>query len=128
MIIARVILFVNGLLHLYFGAVFIVSPEPLMAQLSIAATSPAGLIEMRTFYGGLMFAMGCFFALGAIKTSMTTAAAIMMTMTYFAAVLTRGFGLMVEPVDDAMIWNILYIEIIGFISGLAALMLSKSTK
>ena len=62
--LVKLILLLNGAMHLYFGLVFMFTPEDMMAQLSIAATSPDGMTEMRTFYGGLMFAMGCFFVLG----------------------------------------------------------------
>ena len=119
--VVRLILLLNALLHLYFGAVFIVSPEPMMANLSIAATSPAGLIEMRTFYGGLMFAMGCFFMLGAIKFWIAQPAVIMLILTYLAAVLTRSAGLALEPIEAPIIWQILYVEIAGLVSGLLAI-------
>lgn len=125
-VIVKLVLALSALLHLYFGAVFIINPEPMMANLSIAATSPAGLIEMRTFYGGLMFAIGCFYALGVINTSITKAAVIMLTLTYAAAVLVRGYGLALEPVEDPLLWQILTIEAAGLASGLLALVLLRN--
>ena len=96
-----------------------------MASLSIAATSPDGLTEMRTFYGGLMFAMGCFFALGIFDKTITRAALLMMVLTYFAAVVVRSYGFMQSAPQTTILWNIFYVELAGLIAGLIAMYCNK---
>jgi len=123
--IARTLLLLSALLHLCFGLIFIFSPSQMMEKLSIAATSPSGLIEMRTFYGGLMFAMGSFFTLGVMRRELLKPALIMLAITYLAAVLTRTYGIVRSTQVDSIIWNILTVEVIGLISAIAALTLIK---
>ena len=119
--VVKLVLAVSAGIHLYFGLVFMLSPEAMMASLSIAATSPDGLTEMRTFYGGLMFAMGCFFALGIVDSTVTRAALLMMVLTYFAAVVVRSYGFAQSTPESNILWNIFYVEIAGLIGGLFAL-------
>ena len=119
--LVKLVLAISAGIHMYFGLVFMLSPEAMMASLSIAATSPDGLTEMRTFYGGLMFAMGCFFALGIIDNTITRAALLMMVMTYLAAVVVRSYGFAQSAPQSTILWNIFYVELAGMICGLIAL-------
>ncbi len=119
------ILLVNGAMHLYFGLVFMLMPEDMMALLSIAATSPDGMIEMRTFYGGLMFAMGCFFVLGLFDASITKPALLMLAITYLAAVIVRSYGLLQHSPEGAILYRIYIIELTGLASALLGLYLHR---
>ena len=127
-ITAKLILLLSALMHLYFGLVFIFSPVDMMNKLSIAATSSSGLIEMRTFYGGLMSAMGSFFALGVLRKEFLKPALIMLAMTYAGAVLTRSYGIAIAAQVDSIIWTVLTVEIVGLLSAILALRLIKSTQ
>ena len=80
-ILARLILAFNGILHLYYGFVFLADPRAMMASLSLAPLNPAGITEMRAFHGGLMLAMGCLFSLAALSKRFIMAGLIMMTIT-----------------------------------------------
>lgn len=123
--LVKLILLVNGAMHLYFGLVFMFMPEDMMALLSIAATSPDGMTEMRTFYGGLMFAMGCFFILGMFDPAVSRPALLMLAMTYLAAVMVRSYGLMLHPAEGLILYRIYFIELTGLVSALLGLYLYR---
>lgn len=57
---AIVVLVLGGLGFLGFGAWLVVDPAGGLAGVHIAATDPAGLIELRAFYGGLELGLGAF--------------------------------------------------------------------
>jgi len=125
---ARVILALNGILHLYYGFVFLADPRAMMASLSLSALNPAGITEMRAFHGGLMLAMGCLFFLAALYKRFIIAGLIMMTVTYAGAVAARTTGIILDQTNDALIFQILYIEIAGLILGLTGLWIEKKTE
>ena len=124
-ILARLILALNGILHLYYGFIFLADPRAMMANLSLSALNPAGITEMRAFHGGLMLAMGCLFSLAALSKRFIMAGLIMMTITYAGAVAARTMGIIVDQTNNALIFQILYIEITGLILGLAGLWMAK---
>jgi len=120
-VLARLILAFNGILHLYYGIVFLADPRAMMASLSLSALTPAGITEMHAFHGGLMFAMGCLFSLAALYKRFTIAGLVMMTVTYAGAVFARTAGIIIDQTHDKLIF--LYIEIAGLILGIAGLWL-----
>ena len=117
----RLILALNGILHLYYGIVFVADPRSMMASLSLSALSPAGITEMRAFHGGLMLAMGILFFLAAIYKRFTVPGLIMMTITYAGAVAARTTGIILDQTNDTLILQILFIEIVGLILGIIGL-------
>ena len=126
-LLARFILAINGILHLYYGWVFLNDPRAMMASLSLSAVSPAGITEMRAFHGGLMLAMGALFFLAAFSKRYVVAGLIMMTVTYAGAVAARTTGMILDQTNDALIFQILYIEIAGLILGLTGLWIERYT-
>ena len=66
---AIVVLVLAGLGFLGFGLWLVVDPAGGLATVDIAATSPAGLIELRGFYGGLELGLGVFFLMCAARAS-----------------------------------------------------------
>ena len=125
-ILPRVILALNGILHLYYGLVFICDPRAMMASLSLSAVNPAGITEMRAFHGGLMLAMGCLFSLATLYRRFVIAGLIMMIVTYVGAVAARITGIILDQTKNALIFQILYIEIAGLILGLVGLWIAKN--
>lgn len=97
----------------------------MMASLSLSALSPAGITEMRAFHGGLMLSMGALYFLAAFSKRYVVAGLIMMTVTYAGAVAARTTGMVLDQTNDALIFQILYVEIAGLILGLAGLWIEK---
>ena len=56
--LAKFFLGLSALLYMYLGLVFLIDPIPMLTRLSVAPTGPAGLVELRTFYGGFLFSNG----------------------------------------------------------------------
>ena len=124
--IPQVVLLLNAVLHLYFGLVFVINPEPLMQSLSISALSPTGLVEMRTFYGGLMSAIGFFFLYGAFSSQVQKSALIFAVITYGAAIIVRSWGMATEGLlNSEILRRIWIIEFVGFLLSVATLVFSK---
>lgn len=57
---AIILLVLGGLGFLGFGVWLLVDPAGGLSGVDIAATAPAGLIELRAFYGGLEVGLGLF--------------------------------------------------------------------
>ena len=57
---ANTLLFLGGLGFLGFGLWLVADPAGGLAGVDIGATAPAGLIELRAFYGGLELGLGLF--------------------------------------------------------------------
>ena len=127
MIFSQMVLVLVVLMHLYYGLSFFFTPEPWMAKLHITSTSPAGLTEMRTFYGGLMTAMGIFFVLTAFKKAWIVPGLVMMTITFAGAVAARLYGISSDGTQSKVINSILTVEIVGLLLGIIALFLIRKT-
>jgi hypothetical protein len=120
---ARAVLALSGAMHLYFGAVFAIDPLPWMQSLSLTATAPAGVAELRAFYGGLMLAMGSLFVWSAWQRAWLVSGLVWMTATYFGAAAVRAVSLARDGVSDPMLLQILTIESSGAIAGMLCLAL-----
>lgn len=118
-----IILVINALIHIYFGGVFIFNPEPMMESLSIASTSPTGLVEMRTFYGGFMMAIGLYYLVSAFISGLRMPALFFAVLTYGAAICTRTYGMVVDDqLSSSILQKILIVEVAGLILSFAALL------
>ena len=114
---AQLALAVSALMHLYFGALFALDPLPWMQSLHLAASNPAGVAEMRAFYGGLMLALGALFAVSAVVRGALYPGLVLMTATYLGAALVRGVALATNRVDDPLVHQLLGVEVAGALVG-----------
>jgi len=119
--VARALLGTSAALHLYFGGYFAIDAAPMLEGLAIAATEPAGLIEMRAFYGGLMLALGALFA-AALRRAWLYPGLVLMTVTYFGAATVRATWIALDGVADAWLLRILAIEGLGALAGAGCLL------
>ncbi len=121
--LARMLLCVSSALHLYFGIGFILDPGAWMENLAIAATSPAGLVEMRAFYGGLLSSLGLLFAMSALFPQALVPGTILLTVTYAGAACVRAYGMGVTDTHDVWLGQLLGIEASSALLGALALLL-----
>lgn len=119
--IARVWLALSAVMHLYLGAAFAIDAAPWIEGLAIAPTDPAGLIEMRAFYGGLMLALGALFAAALLRREWLQPGLVLMTVTYFGAASVRATWMLIDGVSDDWLVRILAIEAGGALAGALAL-------
>lgn len=120
-LVAHLALALSAIMHLYFGAAFALDPIPWMQNLHVAASNPAGVAEMRAFYGGLMLALGTLFAVATAVRGALYPGIVLMTATYLGAALVRSVSLAASPVDDPLLHQILAIELAGALVGLFCL-------
>jgi len=115
--LARLLLLGSAGLHLYFGAAFALAPGPWMESLSIQATSPAGLVEMRAFYGGLMLALGALFAAAGLIRRALLPGVVGMTVTYLGAACVRGLAMLAAGTTESPLRELLAVEAGGAVLG-----------
>ncbi len=123
--LTRIFLALSGLLHLYYGVVFVLDPREMMDRLSIEAVTPAGITEMRAFHGGLMLALGVLFAGAAGYRPWAGPGLVLMTVTYAGAVLARAGGLVVDGEATRTLLWILSIEVAGLFAGISGLVIER---
>ena len=125
LVLARCFLLLSAVLHLYYGVVFALDPEPMMARLALAATAAAGITEMRAFHGGLMIALGCAFLWAALDRRWLRPGLVLMALTYMGAVIGRSAGILIDGTGDAFIHSILMVETVGFLLSVFSLWLIR---
>lgn len=123
--LARFFLLLNAVLHLYYGVVFALHPQEMMARLSLTATSAAGITEMRAFHGGLMLALGGLFLWAALDRRWLLPGLVLMLVTYLGAVVTRSVGMLLDGTGDALIRDILLIETLALCLSILGLWLVR---
>jgi hypothetical protein len=125
---ARFWLALSGALHLYYGLYFAIDAAPITAALAIAPTEPAGLIEMRAFYGGLMLALGVLFAASALRREWLSSGLVLLTVTYVGAASMRAIWMAIDGVSDEWLVKILAVEVTGAVGGALALLWLRSAR
>ncbi len=108
---AIVVLVLAGLGFLGFGLWLVVDPAGGLATVDIAATSPAGLIELRGFYGGLELGLGVFFLMCAARAPWRRAGLWLVALGNGGIGLTRVVGIATTGVFTpffgyALVWEL----------------------
>ena len=87
------VLILAGLGFLGFGAWLAVDPVGGLAGVDIAGTAPAGVVELRAFYGGLELGLGLFLLCCAAKPEWRTPGLWLVLLSNLAIGLTRLYGI-----------------------------------
>jgi hypothetical protein len=108
---AIMVLALAGLGFLGFGLWLVVDPAGGLATVDIAATSPAGLIELRGFYGGLELGLGVFFLMCAARPTWRRAGLWLVALGNGGIGLTRVAGIAMTGVFTpffgyALVWEL----------------------
>ncbi len=108
---SNVLLYLGGLGFLAFGLWLVVDPAGGLAGVDIGATSPAGLIELRAFYGGLELGLGAFLIACARKPEWQRAGLWLTALGNGGIGLTRIAGIAMAGVFTpffayALVWEI----------------------
>jgi Domain of unknown function (DUF4345) len=106
-----VLLVLAGLGFLGFGAWLVVDPAGGLATVHIAATHPAGLIELRGFYGGLELGLGVFLLMCAARPDWRRAGLWLVALGNGGIGLTRVAGIAMTGVFTpffgyALVWEL----------------------
>ncbi len=108
---AVAVLVLAGLGFLGFGLWLVVDPAGGLATVDIAATSAAGLIELRGFYGGLELGLGTFFLMCAARPTWRRAGLWLIALGNGSIGLTRVVGIVTTGVFTpffgyALVWEL----------------------
>ena len=91
--LSPIVLVLAGLGFLGFGLWLLVDPVGGLAGVDIAATSPAGVIELRAFYGGLEVGLGLFLLACAKRPDWRVPGLWLVILGNLAIGLTRAYGI-----------------------------------
>ena len=108
---AVAVLVLAGLGFLAFGLWLVIDPAGGLAMVDIAATSPAGLIELRGFYGGLELGLGVFFLMCAARPEWRRAGLWLIALGNGGIGLTRVVGIVTTGIFTpffgyALVWEL----------------------
>ena len=87
------VLVLAGLGFLGFGGWLLVDPVGGLASVGIAGTTPAGVVELRAFYGGLEVGLGLFLLMCAAKPDWRVPGLWLVLLGNLAIGLTRLYGI-----------------------------------
>lgn len=87
------VLALAGLGFLGFGLWLLADPAGGLAGVGIAATTAAGLVELRAFYGGLEVGLGLFLLICAARPNWRTPGLWLVLLSNLAIGLTRLYGI-----------------------------------
>ena len=120
----RIIVILNGAVALISGIACAVAPQALVDPAGLSAT-PAGLTEIRAFYGGTLIGLGCFLIWCARETALTRAALLLMAVSVGSIGVLRVAGMLIDGAPTAYHAMNLAIEVTTV--SLALFAISRST-
>ena len=110
------VLALAGLGFLGFGAWLVFDPVGGLAGVGIAGTTPAGVIELRAFYGGLEIGLGLFLLLCAAQPDWRTPGLWLVLLSNLAIGVTRLYG-----IGDSGVFNNFFAAALVWELGFSAL-------
>ena len=126
--LARLFLYVVGVVFLGLGAMSLIAPMNLTALLEIAMPTRIAVMEVRGVYGGFFFGTGFFFLLFARHEAWFRPGLIAQASIFGGFVLGRVVGIAIGGSSNAFIAVLLVGEIVGLVVALVLLrQLSRST-
>ena len=126
--LARLFLYVVGVVFLGLGAMSLIAPMNLTALLEIAMPTRIAVMEVRGVYGGFFFGTGFFFLLFARHEAWFRPGLIAQASIFGGFVLGRAVGIAIGGSSNAFIAVLLVGEIVGLVVALVLLrQLSRST-
>jgi len=126
--LARLFLYVVGVVFLGLGAMSLIAPMNLTALVEIAMPTRIAVMEVRGVYGGFFFGTGFFFLLFARHEAWFRPGLIAQASIFGGFVLGRAVGIAIGGSSNAFIAVLLFGEIVGLVVALVSLrQLSRST-
>ncbi len=119
-ILAKALLWFNGLAFLAFGVVSLLSPEFPAGLSGIELKGADAPIEVRAQYGGIFLAIAMFAIYGALKEAIEQQAILMLLLVYGGLAGGRLLGLFLDPgpagnyTYSALTFEVVFTIILGF--------------
>ena len=96
----RIVLVVSGVFVAFAGIACLIAPESLTQPAGLSAT-PSGLTEIRAFYGGLQFGLGCFLIWCSRQPSLILPGLLLVAFSVGAIGLARVTGMVIDQAPTA---------------------------
>ena len=93
---AKIVLWIFGLITLAFGIWSLVSPHAVAAAVKLGLAEPASVTEFRAFYGGLEAGIALFWIYAAGQAALQRGALLSMIFVWGGVALTRGAGILID--------------------------------
>ena len=121
-------LFLNGLLYLILGYLFLIDSAGLFTKLEILPSEVVGFTELRAMYLGLMSAIGLFLIISSSSRNFQFSGLIFLLISYCMLSLVRGYGIFIEEASSQLMLDLFKVEVSSTILSVFALLCSlKST-
>ncbi|MEM7611277.1 MAG: DUF4345 family protein [Pseudomonadota bacterium] len=111
MTLAKVTLWLFGLITLAFGVWSLFAPESLAALIKWGIVAPASITEIRAFYGGVEIGLAAFWIAGALKPDLTRGALLSMLLVWGMVVISRGAGIILDDSYSSTMLGALIAEV-----------------
>ena len=114
-------LFINGLLYLILGYLFLTDAEGWFTKLEILPSEEVGFTELRAMYLGLMSAIGLFLIISSGSREFLFPGLLFLLISYGCLALVRGYGIFIQDASSQMMLDLLKAEILSAILAVFAL-------
>ena len=110
---ARGVLWITGGAFFLIGIAYVLAPAAILPSMSLAAVSPAGLSDVRAFYGGGEIGLGLGFLLASRYEPLLRPALWLGVLSLGFMAAGRIFGMLVDSEPNLYLWAMLALEIPG---------------
>ena len=122
-------LFINGLLYLILGYLFLTDAVGWFTTLEILPRKEVGFTELRAMYLGLMSAIGLFLIISSSSRNFQIPGLLFLLISYGMLSLIRGYGIFIENASSQLMLDLLKAEIFSiFLSVFALLCCVKNSQ
>lgn len=89
------LLYLNGVIYLWVGWLFISDPQTWLEALGVSLRSELGLTDLRAVYGGFLTGFGIFLVLCGLKRDWAGPGVWLLALSYAGLVAARSWGILV---------------------------------
>ena len=114
-------LFINGLLYLILGYLFLTDAEGWFTKLEILPSEEVGFTELRAMYLGLLSAIGLFLIISSGSREFLFSGLLFLLISYGFLALVRGYGIFIQDASSQMMLDLLKAEVLSAILAVFAL-------
>jgi len=121
MSLARTYLRILGSMTLFFGLVYLLSPQSMTDPTGFGALGPAATTDVRATYGGLQIGLGLFLLWAAAQEARVRLALVLQVLTIGAVASARAIGILLDGEATGVLVGALAFEVLLTIVSIALL-------
>ena len=107
----NIFLFINGLLYLILGYLFLTDAVGWFTTLEILPSKEVGFTELRAMYLGLMSAIGLFLIISSSSRNFQIPGLLFLLISYGMLSLIRGYGIFIEEASSQLMLDLFKAEV-----------------